>query len=49
MDGVKPVTDTVDNCKVSGRQAFCKGRSFSERKDEPYRNENPGGSRILAL
>ena len=47
MDGAKLVTDTVDNLNVSGRQAFCKTRSFSVRISGSCRNENPGDSRIL--
>ena len=49
MDGAKSFTDTADIRKDCGRQAFCLGRSFSERRSEPNRNENPGGSRIIAV
>ena len=49
MDGAKSVTDTADNRKVSGRQAFYLDKSFFERRSEPNRNENPGGSRIIAV
>ncbi len=49
MDGAKSFTDTIDNRKVSGRQAFCLGRSLFERTSEPDRNENPGGSRIIEV
>jgi len=49
MDGAKSVTDTTDLCKECGRQAFCLGESIFERRCEPCRNENPGGSRIIAL
>ena len=48
MDGAKSITDTTDSFRASGRQAFCMGRNFSVRSDGPYRNENPGVSRILA-
>ena len=46
MDGAKLVTDTIDFINECGRQASCKDRSFFVRRDGPYRNENPGGSRI---
>ena len=50
MDGTKLATDTVEYLfKVNGRWAFCKGRSISAKKYGPCRNENPGGSRNLAL
>lgn len=49
MDGAKSITDTVDIRKDCGRQAFCLGRSFFERRSEPNRNENPGDSRIRAV
>ena len=45
MDGAKLVTDTIDHCKVSGRQAYCLERSYSERSCGPNGNENPGKSR----
>jgi len=47
MDGAKPVTDTIDLRKQSGRQVSCEGRSASERMHQPRRNKNPGGSRII--
>jgi len=47
MDGAKSATDTLDS-EMSGRQAFCSGRSLLGRGDGPCRNENPGDSRILA-
>ena len=28
-------------------KAFCEGRSIFERVYGPYRNENPGGSKII--
>ena len=46
MDGAKIVTDTIDNRKVCGRQAFCSGRNIFVRGYGPFRNENPGESRI---
>ena len=46
MDGAKSVTDTADLRNECGRQASCKGRSFLVKGNGPYRNENPGGSRI---
>ena len=46
MDGAKLATDTIDSRNGCGRQAFCKDRSFLVKGDGPYRNENPGGSRI---
>ncbi len=49
MDGAKSFTDTADIRKDSDRQAFCSGRSFSEKRSEPDRNENPGGSRIIVV
>ena len=49
MDGAKSVTDTVDISNDCGRQAFCKSRSILERVCGFCRNENPGGSRIIAL
>ena len=48
MDGAKLVTDTVNRCKASGRQAFCMERSSSERKGGPCGNDDPGNSRNRA-
>ena len=48
MDGAKPITDTVDNLRICGRQAFCMGESTFARMYEPCRNDDPGGSRIRA-
>ena len=48
MDGAKPITDTIDNLRMWGRQASCMGESVLGRVHEPCRNENPGGSRIRA-
>ena len=49
MDGAKRVTDTLDIRKDCGRQAPCKGKSISERKCEPYLDEDPGESRNRVL
>ncbi len=46
MDGAKLVTDTIDLRNECGRQASCKDRSFLVKGNGPYRNENPGSSRI---
>lgn len=48
MDGAKPFTDTVDD-ENHGRQASGLDRTFSERREEPSWNDNPGGSRILDM
>ncbi len=48
MEGAKSITDTVDFRKKCGRQAFYLGRSVSGKMHGPSRNENPGGSRIIA-
>ena len=48
MDGAKAITDTTDQSKTRGRQAFCEGKNISEKRYEPRRNENPGSSKILA-
>ena len=48
MHGAKLATDTLDDRKICGRQAFCSGRSMSARIYGPTRIEDPGGSRILA-
>ena len=48
MDGAKAATDTIDNPRGCGRQASCMGRSFSEKRGGPCRNDNPGNSRIIA-
>ena len=45
MDGAKVITDTTDDRKVYGRQAFCSGRNVFVRVYGPLRNENPGVSR----
>ena len=49
MDGAKSDTDTMDNRKVCGRQAFCSGRSVLVRGYGPFRNENPGVSKIRVV
>ncbi len=49
MDGAKSATDTVDILWNCGREASCLGKSTSERRCELCRNENPGGSRIIAV
>ena len=49
MDGAKLVTDTVDFRKESGRQAFYLVRSTSVKSCQPNKNENPGGSRRIAV
>ena len=49
MDGAKLVTDTIGIRKNCDRQASCLGQSISERRCEPIRNENPGGSRNRAV
>jgi hypothetical protein len=49
MDGAKQITDTSDIRKDCGRQALCKGKSFSEREGEPCRDEDPGESRSIVL
>jgi hypothetical protein len=49
MDGAKLVTDTVGFRKEYGKQAFWLGISIFTRRYEPVRNENPGGSRIIAV
>ena len=46
MDGAKVATDTIVHRKVLGRQALCLGRTLSVKAGGPYRDENPGGSRI---
>ncbi len=48
MDGAKLITDTIDNRKICGRQAFYWGKSILERGYQPYRKENPGESKNLA-
>ena len=45
MDGAKSVTDTIDNRKISGRQASYQGRSVSARMHGPDWIEDPGESR----
>ena len=45
MDGAKLATDTGDYRKIYGRQAYCSGKSLTERLGEPFSNENPGNSR----
>ena len=45
MDGAKAVTDTMGHSNVCGRQAYCSGKSLTERLGEPCSNENPGNSR----
>ncbi len=49
MDGAKSDTDTGDNRKVCGRQAFCSGRTYLARDKGPCRNENPGVSKIRVM
>ena len=48
MDGAKLMTDTVCHRKVCDRQASCVGRSVSEKRRGPRKNENPGESRYVA-
>ncbi len=47
LDGTKSTADTVDFEK-NVRQAFCLGRSISEKIYGPSRKENPGESRYKA-
>ena len=47
MDGAKSFTDTIDDPKGRGRQAYSLDRTFFERREGPSINENPGGSRII--
>ena len=49
MDGAKSDTDTIDIRKNCGRQAFCSGRTVLVREQGPFRNENPGVSKIRAM
>ena len=49
MDGAKLVTDTVGFRKEDDRQAFCLEISIFVKEYEPVRNENPGGSRNIAV
>ena len=49
MDGVKLITDTIELLTKNGRWAFYESKSLSERMSESCRNENPGGSRIIAV
>gem|GEM_PF-5995331 len=48
MDGAKPTTDTIDNPKGCDRQASCLDRILCVSIGGPSRNEDPGGSKILA-
>lgn len=49
MDGAKFVTDMTGNPKGCGRKASGTGRTQFERTAGPFRNENPGVSRIIVL
>jgi len=49
MDGAKLVADTVDLRKECGKSASYLGRSIPVKEYRPDKNENPGGSKILAV
>jgi hypothetical protein len=49
MDGAKSITDTAAHRKVRSRQAYWRRKNLSEKIDESFSKENPGGSRIIVL